>query len=216
VGVGEHVRFTANTAGTWSVSEGRIIGLNTGANIVWEAPAVAANPTITLTTPGGTRVIPFTVIAPNALSMVVATRDAIPVGTAGACMITNVTVNPLNVNFGRTQWLEVPGPATNVSGYFNQFPAALLFHNPNPAYLPFDDANTGLTDHAAFHAVPAPFSLGTFEWVIPNRYKIDGEPDARGRLFVNTVQAFTMFPGGTMTITKAGAFVLRTTGNFII
>jgi peptidoglycan hydrolase-like protein with peptidoglycan-binding domain len=118
VGVGERVRFTANTSGTWTVSHGHIIGLNTGSNIVWEAPPTATAPTITVTTPGGTRVIPMTVIAPNALSMTVNRNDAIPAGTAGACMITDVVVNPLNVNFGRTQWLEVPGPATNVSGYF--------------------------------------------------------------------------------------------------
>lgn len=215
VGVGERVRFTADTAGTWTVSDGHIIGLNNGASIVWEAPAVATNPTITLTTPGGVKVTPFTVIAPNGLSMVVAANDAIPVGTAGACMITDVTVNPLNVNLGRTQWLEIPGPATNVSGYFNQFGAATIFHHPNPNFLPFNDNNTGLTDHAAWEAVPAPFSLGTFEWVIPNHYKLDGEA-GRGRLFTNTVQAFFMTPMGTMIITKAGASVIRTINNVVI
>lgn len=216
VGVGERVRFTANTTGTWTVSDGHIIGLNTGSNIVWEAPPVASNPTITVTTPGGTRVVPMTVIAPNALSMTVNRNDAIPAGTAGACMITDVVVNPLNVNFGRTQWLEVPGPATNVSGYFTQFAAATIFHHPNPDYLPFDDNNAGLQDHASWHAVPAPFSFGTFEWVIPNRYKIDSESDAQGRIFTNTVQAFFMFPGGTMMITKAGASVIRFINNVII
>jgi peptidoglycan hydrolase-like protein with peptidoglycan-binding domain len=215
VGVGERVRFTANTSGTWSVSDGHIIGLNTGSNIVWEAPAVATAPTITVTTPGGTRVMPMTVIAPNALAMTVNRNDAIPAGTAGACMITDVVVNPLNVNFGRTQWLEVPGPATNVSGYFNQFAAATIFHNPNPDYLPFNDNNSGLRDHASWHAVPAPFSFGTFEWVVPNRYKIDGESDAQGRIFTNTVQAFFMFPGGTMMITKAGASVIRFINNVV-
>jgi peptidoglycan hydrolase-like protein with peptidoglycan-binding domain len=215
VGVGERVRFTADTAGTWTVSHGHIIGLNNGSSIVWEAPAVAANPTITLTTPGGTRVTPFNVITPNGLSMVVATSDAIPVGTAGACMITNVTINPLNVNLGRTQWLEIPGPATNVSGYFNQFGAATIFHNPNPNFLPFNDNNTGLTDHASWHSVPAPFSQGTFEWVVPNHYRLDGE-GGRGRLFTNTVQAFFMTPLGTMMITKAGASVIRTINNVVI
>lgn len=215
VGVGERVRFTASTSGTWTVSHGHIIGLNTGSNIVWEAPPVATSPTVTITTPGGTRVIPFTVIAPNNLDMEVNRNDAIAAGTAGACMVTDVTVEPLNVNFGRTQWLEVPGPATNVSGYFNRFAAATIFHNPNPNYLPFDDANSGLRDHASWHAVPGPFSLGTFEWVVPNRYKIDGEPDSQGRLFTNTVQAFTMFPGGTMMITKAGAWVIRFINNTV-
>jgi peptidoglycan hydrolase-like protein with peptidoglycan-binding domain len=216
VGVGERVRFTANTSGTWTVSDGHIIGLNTGSNIVWEAPPTATAPTITVTTPGGTRVVPMTVIAPNALTMTVNRNDAIPAGTAGACMITDVVVNPLNVNFGRTQWLEVPGPATNVSGYFNQFAAATIFHNPNPDYLPFNDNNTGLQDHASWHAVPAPFSFGTFEWVVPNRYKIDGESDAQGRIFTNTVQAFFMFPGGTMMITKAGARVIRFINNTVV
>lgn len=215
IGVGERVRLTADTAGTWTVSEGHIIGLNNGASIVWEAPAIAANPTITLTTPGGTKVTPFTVVAPNGLSMVVAANDAIPAGTAGACMITNVTINPLNVNLGRTQWLEIPGPATNVSGYFNQFGAATIFHHPNPNFLGFNDSNAGLTDHAAWEAVPAPFSQGTFEWVIPNHYKLDGEP-GRGRLFTNTVQAFFMTPLGTMMITKAGASVIRTINNVVI
>ena len=143
-------------------------------------------------------------------------HDPIPAGTDGACMILDVVVNPRHVNFGRTQWLEVPGPATNVTGYFNRFSAATIFHNPNPNYLPFNDNNSGLQDHAACHAVPAPFSFGTFDWLIPNRYKIDGEADSRGRFFTNTLQAFTMFPGGTMMINKAGSTVIRFMNNTII
>jgi peptidoglycan hydrolase-like protein with peptidoglycan-binding domain len=210
VGVGERVRFTANTAGTWTVSDGHIIGINNGANMVWEAPAVASNSAITITTPGGTSTSLFTVIVPDALTMVVGRNDAIAVGTAGACMITDVTINPLNVNLGRLQWLEVPGPATNVSGYFNRYSGAQLAHHPNPKYLPFDDNNTNLTDHAALHEAPVPFSDGTFEWVIPNRYKLDGESDAQGRFFVNTVQSFFIFADGSVMITKAGELVYRT------
>jgi peptidoglycan hydrolase-like protein with peptidoglycan-binding domain len=215
VGVGERVRLTGNTAGTWTATEGRILGINTGSNVVWEAPAVAANPVITLTTPGGATAMNFTVIAPDSLDMVVNRHDAIAVGTAGACMITDVTVNPLNVSFGRTQWLEVPGPASNISGYFTRFRASELRHRPNPRYLPFNDQNTGLIDHAAFHEAPPPFSFGTFDWVIPNRYKIDGEPDAQGRFFVDTTQEFTIFDDGLVMIDKAGALVTRTTANVI-
>ena len=218
IGVGERVRLSANTAGTWSVSEGHIIGLNNGANVIWEAPALASNPTITLTTPGGVKVIPFRVISPDAISMNVVRNEPIPVGTAGACMLLNVTINPLNVNFGRTQFKEIPGPGTNVSGYFTRFTAAQLFHHPNANFVRVNDNNTLLPngDHAAAHVLPGPFSFGTWEWVIPNEYKVDGEPDANGRVFDHTVQAFTMFPGGTTIITKAGAFVLRTVNNFVI
>lgn len=216
VGVGEHVRLRSDTSGTWTVSHGRIIGLNTGSSILWEAPAIGSSATITVTAPGGSSTVPITVIAPNVLTMTVNRHDPIPAGTAGACMILDVVVNPRHVNFGRTQWLEVPGPATNVTGYFNRFSAATIFHNPNPNYLPFNDNNSGLQDHAAWHAVPAPFSFGTFDWVIPNRYKIDGEADSRGRFFTNTLQAFTMFPGGTMMINKAGSTVIRFMNNTII
>ena len=216
IGVGERVRFTANTAGTWSASAGHIIGMNNGINMVWEAPPIASAPIITLTTPAGSTIVTMTVIAPNGISMTVARHHAIPAGTAGACMINNVKITPLNVNFGRTQWLEVPGPATNVTGYFNRFTAADIFHHPNPNYLPLNDHNSGLNDHAAWHGVPGPFSFGTFEWVIPNRYKIDGESDAQGRIFTNTVQAFYMFNDGTMFITKAGASVMRFINNTVL
>lgn len=216
IGVGERVRFTGNTAGTWTASEGRIIGINNGENMVWEAPAVAASPTITLTTPAGSASMNMQVIAPNSLTMTVIRNEPIAVGTAGACMINDVVVHPLNVSFGRTQWFEVPGPATNVTGYFNRFSGAQLFHNPNPNYLPFDDNNTGLTDHAAMHGAPAPHSDGTFEWVVPNRYKIDGESDAQGRFFTNTTQSFYITSSGTVLITKAGTFVLRFINNTIL
>jgi peptidoglycan hydrolase-like protein with peptidoglycan-binding domain len=215
VGVGERIRFTGDSAGTWTASEGQIIGINNGSNVIWEAPAVAATPTITLTTPGGQTATQMTVVAPDSLDMAVAANDPIAVETAGACMFTNVTANPLNVSFGRTQWLEVPGPATNVSGYFTRFSAVQLRHHPNPRYLPFNDLNAGLNDHAAFHEAPAPFSFGTFDWVIPNRYKIDGESDAQGRFFVDTTQEFSIFADGTMMIDKSGGFVMRTIANVV-
>ncbi|MFT5645372.1 MAG: peptidoglycan hydrolase-like protein with peptidoglycan-binding domain [Aureispira sp.] len=217
VGVGEYVRLTANTAGTWTASDGRIIGLNNGSNIVWEAPADIANPTITLTTPGGTRVIPFSVIRPNSIQMSVSGHNPIAVGTAGADMLLDITFNPLNVNFGRTQLLEVPGPGTNVSGYFNRFTAAQLFHVPNANFVRIADDNTAAParDNAAIPVAPPPFSFGTWEWVIPNQYKVDGEPDANGRVFTHTTQSFLMLSNGTVIITKAGAFVLRTINNTI-
>ena len=216
VGVGERVLFSSDLAGTWTVTEGHIIGINNGQTMVWEAPPIAASPTITLTTTSGVQLLNFTVVAPDSLTLVVVRNEPIAAGTAGACMIQRVTVNPLSVNFGRTQWLEVPGPATNVTGYFNRFSAAQLRHHPNPRYLPFNDVNSGLTDHAAFHRGPTPFSDGTFEWVIPNRYKIDGETDAQGRFFENTTQSFFMFADGSMMVTKEQAFVFRTLNNIVI
>ena len=219
VGVGEYVRLTGSTAGTWTVSDGRIIGLNTGSNIVWEAPADVSSTTISLTTPGGTTVTQFSVVRPDNIRMIVFGHPPIAAGTAGAHMTLNIVFHPLSVNFGRTQLLEVPGPATNITGYFrSNFTAAQLFHNPNPNFVRMNDNNESLPlgDNAAIRSAQPPFSVGTFEWVIPNQYKVDGEPDASGRVFTHTRQSFFMAANGTLMITKAGAFVLRTINNFII
>jgi len=215
VGVGEMVRFYGNTAGTWTATEGRIIGLNTGENMVWEAPAVAANPAITLTTPAGTASINMTVITPTSLIMKYSHSENIPAGTAGACMITDVVLHPLNVNFGRVQFAEIPGPATNVTGYFNSTPDNLA-HVTAGHFVPINNNNAGVIDHAYYHSLSAPYSAGTFQWVIPNQYKIDGESDSQGRFFVNTYQSFYFTSTGDLLIIKAGTFVLRYVNSTVV
>ncbi|WP_167612511.1 eCIS core domain-containing protein [Maribellus sediminis] len=214
VGVGEFVRFTGNTEGTWSATSGRIIGLNSGQNMVWEAPAVPSVSVISLTNQAGTANIVFSTIPPQAIALRRSAILPIPTGTLGAAMEADITVLPLNVNLGRTQWLEQPGPATNVTGYFTQYSAAQLYHKPNKNYLPFDDMNTGLVDEAAWRGGNPPFANGYHEWVIPNKYKIDGESDAQGRVFTNVTQSFFVTASGNTMVLKAGAFIYRTLNNF--
>jgi hypothetical protein len=127
-------------------------------------------------------------------------------------MLTEVTFNPTTVCLGAIQWLEVPGPATGVSGFFNKFSAATLHHNPNTSYALVNDRNimeagpsNGPNDHCAWHTTPGPYSTGGFTWVVPNRYIVDGESAASGRYFADTNQVFSMTAAGALTITKAGA-----------
>lgn len=214
VGVGEMVRFYGNTAGTWTATEGRIIGLNTGENMLWEAPPEAANPTVTLTTPSGSASINMTVIAPGSINMNYRSSDNIAVGTAGACMRADFIVHPLNVSFGRVEISEVPGPATNVSGYFSAATDNLA-HTTAGHYAALNNDNATV-DHASYHSLSAPYSDGMFQWVIPNRYKIEGEPDSEGRHYVDTVQSFYFTSTGTMLISKAGTFVLRFVNGTVI
>ncbi len=216
VGVGEFVRFTGNTEGIWTTTAGRIVGLNSGQNMVWEAPPVPMLSVITLTNQAGSTSMIMSTTAPDSISLERSAILPIPAGTLGAAMEADITVHPLNVNFGRTLWFEEPGPATNVSGYFNQFSAADLHHDPNPNYLPFDDMNTGLNDEAAWRGGNPPYSRGYHEWVIPNKYKIDGESDAQGRVFTNVTQSFFVTPGGSFIVAKAGAFIFRTLNNFTL
>lgn len=213
VGVGEVVDFTGSAAGTWTASMGTASGPNS-TTFRWTAPATTTPTTATITLTVGTQSVPktVTVVPPNNISMTNAGSHASLVGAGGACMLTAVTFGPTDVCLGAIQTLEVPGPATQISGFFTKFSAATLYHHPNANYALVDDnnmkeagPNNGRYDHCAWHSTPGPYSDGAYRWVIPNRYILDGESPSSGRHFTDTTQQFTMNAAGTMTITKAGA-----------
>lgn len=208
VGVGEVVNFTGSASGTWTASAGTPAAGPANTTFSWTAPEAPGAATITLTVGGVAVSKTITVVAPTSLSMVVASSHGLTAGKAGVCMLTNVTVGPANVCFGNVEWLEVPGPASGVSGYFTQFNAATLFHNPNPSWLGWNDSNTGLQDHAAWHEVPAPYSAGSFTWSIPNKYRVAGSGSS-GNVFTTTTQIFGMEASGRMNVSKAGASASR-------
>jgi hypothetical protein len=207
VGVGEHVHLTGSTAGNWSANHGALSNPS-GAHSTWTAPATPGTTTIRLSAGGKTVSKAFRVIAPTGLTMKKASEDTFPAGQQGVGMITNVTIHPTNVSFGNVQWLEVPGPASNITGYFTRFPG--LPHHPNPSWLPWNDKNTGLTDHASLFRWPRPWSVGGFQWAIPNKWRVTSAGGA-GHVFTTTHQVFRMLNSrGTTTITKGGASVTRT------
>jgi hypothetical protein len=124
-------------------------------------------------------------------------------------MLTNMTVGPMTVSFGNTEQLEEPGPATGVTGYFQQFSASTLQHRPSTRWARWNDRNTGPRDHASSHSVPPPYSAGSFQWVIPNKYRVVGTSGA-GTVFTSTTQVFSMADAtGTMSVSKAGASTTR-------
>ena len=213
VGVGEVVDFTGSAAGTWTATDGTPKSGAASAKFRWTAPATAGSVTITLTAGGQSVTDSINVVAPSDISMKNVGSHTAEVGAGGACMLTEVTFRPLDVCLGAIQWLEVPGDASGITGdYFKKFSAATLHHNPNPDYAVVDDKNVmeagpknAKNDHCAAHTLPGPYKDGEFEWKIPNRYKLDGEADDKGRWFTETTQHFTMTAAGKLTITKAGA-----------
>lgn len=210
IAVGEVVDFTGSAAGTWTATGGTPAAGAASATFTWTAPGAPGPVTITLTVGAQSVTKVMTVIAPSSIAMVVNSQHGLTAGTAGVCMVTNVTVGPSNVSFGRVQWLEVPGPATNVAGYFTKFSAPTLHHNPNPNWVTWNDSNAGPGDHAAWHSVAGPYSPGTFQWDIPNKYRVVGS-GAAGTAFTTTHQLFAMTDNaGTMSVSKAGASVART------
>ena len=211
VGVGEIVDFIGTEEGTWTASIGTPSGMS-GRAFRWTAPATTSTQTATITLTVGTESTPMnmTVVPPSAISMRKVSSHA--VGAGGACMLNEVTIGPSDVCLGAIQWLEVPGPATGISGFFTKYSAADIYHHPNANYAIIDDSNmmvagpnNGPNDHCAWHSTAGPYSNGAFEWVIPNKYILDGESPSSGRHFTYVTQRFTMDAAGAMTVTKAGA-----------
>jgi hypothetical protein len=207
VGVGEAVQLAGSVEGSWSANHGTISAAR-GAHATWTAPATAGSTTIRFSAGGKSVSKTFRVIAPTGLTMKKASEDAFPAGQQGVGMITNVTVGPTSVSFGNVQWLEVPGPASGITGYFTRYPG--LAHKPNPNWLQWNDQNTGLTDHASLFRWPKPWAVGGFQWAIPNKWRVASAGGA-GHVFTTTHQVFRMTnQRGTTTITKGGASVTRT------
>ena len=211
VGVGEAVVFTGSAAGTWTASAGTATGA-ASATFNWTAPAVAGSVTVTLKVGTASATDTIDVVAPKSISMRNVGSHTAQVGAGGACMLTEVTIKPTDVCLGAIQWLEVPGPGTSISGFFEKFSADTLKHKPNVNYALINDSNimeagpkNGPNDHCAWHTTPGKYKDGAFEWIVPNRYIVDGEAASAGRYFCDTTQHFTMNAAGTMTITKAGA-----------
>ena len=64
-------------------------------------------------------------------------------------------------------------------------------------------------DTAAAAGVQSPWSVGGFQWTIPNHYRCLGHSDS-GSLYATSVQTFTIAVDGTMTVSKVGQTTTRT------
>jgi hypothetical protein len=209
VAMGEVVFFdVGGAAADWTASAG-FPGRRTGrTTLAWELPD-PGSATITATLPTGESAsINMKVIAPKDIRMRKISEDAPGAsGTANAGMRLSPRFTPGSVNFGNVEWLEVPGPPSNLTGYFAAQVAAgtNLNHVPNPNFLRIAP---GLNDHAAAFGFPPPFSAGTWDWSIPNRFRRAATTGA-GTVFVTTLQSFRMDAAGAITVSKQGASVTK-------
>jgi hypothetical protein len=213
IGVGENVEFTSTISGDWTASAGDPTQSSTkSTRFLWIAPSAPGSCTVTLAANGQSANVVMSVIAPSGLVGTKFRDLPIPAGSQGAGMEIDLTITPLTVSFGFVEMKELAGPATNVTGYFEQFPEADLNHNPNPDNIQpdfhaFDENNSGLRDRAADMGEPSPWSAGTFDWLIPNVYRVQGEGSA-GTFFYTSTQSIVMEgppQAGQTTVTKLGA-----------
>jgi hypothetical protein len=210
VGVGEVVHFSSPVAGQWQASHGTPHSSGAVAKFTWTAPAKAGSTKITLKAGTKTVVKTFTVHAPDSLHFKLKSIESFPKGQQGVGMYTDLTVGPTNVSFGNTEWLEVGEAGTNVTGYFKKFNASTLVHHPTPSWLRWNEKNTSIWDHASLFQWPAPWSVGGFQWTIPNKWRV-ASVGGNGHVFTTTHQVFHMTDTqGTTSVSKGGVSTTRT------
>lgn len=201
VGAKEKVWLQASTdGGTWTAAGGAGSVLADG-TYEWRAPATAGPVAITYRpTGGGAAVVTtMTVVVPATLAATGSTARAY--SGQGAGMDLQLQVGPTDVSFANLEWLEDPGPATAVSGYFVGKPADRLAHRPNPSWSPIGDGNA-LGDVAEFEGWPAPYGQGgSYTWAIPNRWRAGA---GTGALFQPSTQVMSISAAGVSSVSKLG------------
>ncbi len=96
-------------------------------------------------------------------------------GVQGVYMILQFQLVPDTVSFSRLEYVEVQESATNVTGYFTSKTRREIFHNTNTEWAGVrDDNRVSGADLAGLGGIAPPWVKGSFDWVIPNRYRVDG------------------------------------------
>jgi hypothetical protein len=214
VGVGEEVIFTGSAAGKWTASRGSPKNLTGGDKFTWTAPDRKSRASIKLKVSGKSASVKMRVIEPHHITATKNSEMAFPAGTPGAGMRLTFNYHPMNISFGNVQAKEVSGPATNVTGYYihHKIPRSELWHDSGDTFLAIGADNKDTAeDTASVQEDPTitPYMRGTYDWVIPLKFKVKTE-GGDGKRFTKVTQAHLMVDAtGKMRVTKAGALVER-------
>jgi len=212
VGIGEKVTFKGSAVGKWTASKGLPTELASGAEFVWTAPDRAGDATIKLQVGTEEATVTMKVFEPDNIVAVRNSKIAIGAGTAGAGMKLTFNYYPKKVSFGNVKAKEVSGPATNIDGYYKKhYTAEELKHDSGDTFTSIKENNEdSAEDTAKTVDTFKPYEKGTFDWVIPNKFKVKTEAGDGKKFPSDVTQAFAMVDAtGKIKITKAGAEVER-------
>lgn len=173
LGVGEKVTLTLVGAEgnqvLWSlVGPGNIDGYS-GSLIYFTAHERKSQPSVTAHYKGKLYTANFNVVEPDSESAIITSEDTYPPGKQGVGMHLKVFLHPTEVSFDWVEIRELPGPATNIQGYFIEHTPPS--HNP-PGWLPVGVEND-TTDHARCINWPSPWYLGGYDWIIPMEWHVE-------------------------------------------
>ena len=174
VGVNEDVAAGSSVPATWTVSCGKMAPVPASDRvIIWTAPENAGTCTLTATpVKGGPCSVSMDVLAPASRSLKAKTPRKYTRGRAGSGFEADVTIQPVNVSFGRIETREEK--ATGVAtGYYDKTLGWNGKVHPEGAWAPVTTDNR-LTDGIGTQSPGSagPFSEGTFTWEIPQSYRI--------------------------------------------
>ena len=134
---------------------------------------------------------------------------------AGAQTGFVLAIVPTNVSFSFLSFRELKGLATNITGCFTN---TAIYTNTTSSNVPPGISTIGhrtadywyaTYDDDQYHdsvwslPIPAPYSPGSFQWVITNQWKV-GLSEQETNFFLVTTQTCTVDVNGTVTITKFG------------
>ena len=130
-----------------------------------------------------------------------------------------MTLLPTNVCFKNLSVVEVPTDEGTHTGYF----AATSFSNrwyhtiQNGAgtWTDVDYDNTCGTDQAYMGLCDPPWTMGVLSWIIPKAWRPYWGNAQMARQFTTYTQNFSITSDGTVTVSKLGNSVSRTTNDVV-
>jgi hypothetical protein len=210
VGVGEKVEFTGNTAADWTASGGTPLVKLGKDKFKWTAPERAETVTIKFSVGGNDVTEDIEVIEPSHYTAIKLREISIPAGTQGAGMNLNFSFHPKTVSFGNVEQMEVSGTASNISDFYLS-QGMPHDHNSGDRFFAISEDNKLATaeDTASQQGYTSPWDKGTFDWIIPNHFKLKSET-GNGKKYHEATQSFRMADAtGKTKISKEGESVER-------
>ncbi len=213
IGVGEYVTLSGMPTTTkWSTTAGGL-SATSGSSTLLTAPSNAVNATVIAMVASIPVKVPFDVKAPSGIDHAVILNNnsnLFALGYAGARMDMTIYLAPTSVSFYRVNLMEIPGPASNVTGFFTNSPP---YHSSagywsSVGYL----NNFGDSPGCTAPGLPPPFVPSGFDYVIPSKWQVQGS------LTTNDLTTWTqsvriLNANGDCSISKFGKTVTRSTNN---
>ena len=166
--------------------------------------------------------IPLTCIEPSQIKAEILNCVVEPSMTGqggGIGMELVMTLLPTNVCFANVEVVEVSSMEGTHTGYFSDSSWSNQWYhttdNGAGTWIEVADDNSCGQDYAGIGLCSPPWTPGLLSWTIPNAWRPCGGNEQDSHLFVTFSQDFSITANGTVTVSKLGNSVTRTTNDVV-